>query len=204
VEPEGVDVDGLLVLELEGPLAAVLVLRVLPLGPYVLLEQVVVGLEREVRGGGDVVLGVSVLSTFQVSDATYVDAPELLNRVERDDLLQQLGPVVALHRESVRGPAHAGLKRTLPLGGLVNHSVHVFMRGCLTLKFSASWKTVRISLSLVVAVVSDCSLALSPEPSVGEMGIVSSGTCWLALGAVATSAIVDVWRGMVRCGGVLV
>jgi hypothetical protein len=77
---------------------------------------------------------------------------------------------------------------TLPLGGLVNHSVHVFIRGCLTLKFSGSWKTVRTSPS-PVAPADDFSL-LSPEPSVGEMGIVSSGTCWLGFGAVATSVIV--------------
>jgi hypothetical protein len=56
VQPERVDVDGLLVLELERPLAAVLVLRIFPLGPYTLLEEVVVGLERKIRGGGDVVL----------------------------------------------------------------------------------------------------------------------------------------------------
>lgn len=72
----------------------------------------------------------------------------------------------------------------------MNHSVHVFMSGCLTLKFSGSWKTVRISPSAVVALVDDFSL-LSPEPSVGEMGIVSSGTCWSGFGAVATSAMVD-------------
>jgi hypothetical protein len=56
VQPQCVDVDGLLVLELECPLATVLVLRILPLGPYALLEQVVVRLEREVGGRGDVVL----------------------------------------------------------------------------------------------------------------------------------------------------
>jgi hypothetical protein len=56
VEPERIDVDDLLVLELEGPFAAVLVLRVFPLGSYALLEEVVVGLERELGCGGDVVL----------------------------------------------------------------------------------------------------------------------------------------------------
>jgi hypothetical protein len=72
----------------------------------------------------------------------------------------------------------------------VNHRVHVFIKGCLTLKFSESWKTVRTSPS-PVAPEEDFSL-LSPEPSVGEMGIVSSGTCWLVFGAVATSVIVNV------------
>jgi hypothetical protein len=69
VEPESVDVDGLLVLELERPLAAVLVLRVFPLGPNVLLEEVVVRLEGEFRGGGDVVLDKSVCDN-QGSKAT--------------------------------------------------------------------------------------------------------------------------------------
>jgi hypothetical protein len=55
-----------------------------------------------------------------------------------------------------------------------------------------------------VAPEDDFSL-LSPEPSVGEMGIVSSGTCWLGFGAVATSVIVNVlgedrvWKGRVWC-----
>jgi hypothetical protein len=56
VQPECVDVDGLLVLELERPLASVLVLCVFPLGPYALLEEMVVGLERKIRGRSDVVL----------------------------------------------------------------------------------------------------------------------------------------------------
>ena len=80
----------------------------------------------------------------------------------------------------------------------MNQSVHVFMSGCLTLKFSGSWKTVRISPSPPALLVEDCS-SPSPEFSVGEMGIVSSGTCWLGCGADATSAIVDVLVGC--CGG---
>jgi hypothetical protein len=71
----------------------------------------------------------------------------------------------------------------------VNHSVQVFMSGCLTLKFSGSWKTVRISPSFAALLLDDCSP--SAELSVGEMGIVSSGTCWLLFGAAATSAIVS-------------
>jgi hypothetical protein len=55
-EPERVNVDGLLVLELERPLATMLVLRIFPLGSYALLEEVVVGLEREIGGRGNVVL----------------------------------------------------------------------------------------------------------------------------------------------------
>lgn len=78
----------------------------------------------------------------------------------------------------------------------MNHSVHVFMSGCLTLKFSASWKTVRISLSSVLALLDFSWLSL--EFSVGEMGIVSSGTCWLGFGAVATSVMVMCVRDVAR------
>lgn len=85
----------------------------------------------------------------------------------------------------------------------MNQSVHVFMRGCLTLKFSGSWKTVRTSSLFVVALVDDFSL-LSPEPPVGEMGIVSSGTCWSGFGAVATSAIVDVFDVLVERNEIVV
>jgi hypothetical protein len=76
---------------------------------------------------------------------------------------------------------------TLPLGGLVNHRVHLFMRGCLTLKFSGSSNTVRMVLSSVAA-VEDFSLELLWSD--GEIGIVSSGTCWEGFGADATSAMV--------------
>jgi hypothetical protein len=78
----------------------------------------------------------------------------------------------------------------------VNHSDHVFMSGCFTLKFSGSWKTVLISPSAAASLEEDFSLL--SLPSVGEMGIVSSGTCWSALGAVATSAMVDVWVWVVQ------
>jgi hypothetical protein len=56
MEPEGVDIDGLLVLELKRPFATMLVLWVFPLWPHALLEQVVVGLESELGSRGDVVL----------------------------------------------------------------------------------------------------------------------------------------------------
>lgn len=82
----------------------------------------------------------------------------------------------------------------------MNHRVQVFMSGCFTLKFSGSWNTVRISPSEVGA-VELCSLDSPEVPSDGEMGIVSRGTCWFGLGAVATSAIVTVegvkWDGEV-------
>lgn len=97
MEPECVNVDGLLVLELERPLASVLVLRIFPLGPYTLLEEMVVRFERKVGRRGDVVLRtLSVQDRMHTASRTYVDAPELLDRVKRDDLLQQICPVVAL------------------------------------------------------------------------------------------------------------
>lgn len=73
----------------------------------------------------------------------------------------------------------------------MNHRVHVFMSGCLTLKFSGSSKTVRTSPSAALSLLEDFSLP-SLELSTGEMGIVSSGTCWFGFGAVATSAMVNV------------
>lgn len=56
MEPELVDVDAALVLVLVRPLAAVLVLGVLPLGADTLLEEVVVGLLSKFGDGDDVVL----------------------------------------------------------------------------------------------------------------------------------------------------
>lgn len=76
----------------------------------------------------------------------------------------------------------------------MNHNVQTFMSGCLTLKFSGSWKTVRISPSCAASF--DELLVFSPALSTGEMGIVSSGTCWLGLGALATSAMVNAVGGM--------
>jgi hypothetical protein len=99
----------------------------------------------------------------------------------------QLSPCICQHGILLAG---AG-ERTFPLGGLVNHSVHVFMSGCLTLKFSASWNTVLTSLS--ESALADGFVGSPAALSEGEMGIVSSGTCWLGFGAVATSVIV--------CGG---
>lgn len=56
MQPQLIDVDVALLLELVGPFAAVLVLGVFPLGPHAGLEEVVVGLEGEIRDRRDVVL----------------------------------------------------------------------------------------------------------------------------------------------------
>lgn len=57
VQPQLVDVDAALVLELVRPLATVLVLGVLPFGSHTSLEEVVIGLESEIGHGCNVVLG---------------------------------------------------------------------------------------------------------------------------------------------------
>jgi hypothetical protein len=60
VEPKRIDVDCLLVLELEGPLATVLVLAVFPFWADTLFEEMVVGLQCQVGRWCNVVLrGVS-------------------------------------------------------------------------------------------------------------------------------------------------
>jgi len=75
----------------------------------------------------------------------------------------------------------------LPLGGLVNHSVHVFISGCLTLKFSGSWKTVRISPSPPELVVEDCSWP-SPEFSVGERAFAFIGSVIVQFTSIFSAA----------------
>jgi hypothetical protein len=61
----------------------------------------------------------------------------------------------------------------------VNQRVQVWARGCLTLKFSGSWKTVTTSPEFAVGAESEAA-----SPPSGEMGMVSRGT-----GEVATSAM---------------
>lgn len=56
-----------------------------------------------------------------------------------------------------------------PLGGLVNQRVHLCIKGCLTLKLSASWKTVICSSSLAADL-------FSPEAPSGEIGMVDRST----------------------------
>jgi len=105
--------------------------------------------------------------------STNVDGPKLFYGVEADDFLEQIVPVVALCIIGQLCPP--GCLRflhlhTLPVGGLVNQRVQVFASGCLTLKFSASWKTVTISL-----VGPFVALAASgPVDSRGLLGIATS------------------------------
>jgi hypothetical protein len=126
----------------------------------------------------------------------YVDAPEFLYRVECDDFLQQIVPVITLSGNvSVMAVEVTRRKLALPLGGLVNHRVHLCINGCLTLKLSLSWKTVICSspeLSPLGFLFSSC-------PS-GEMGIVERSTGDEGVspleGAEATTAamLAIVWR----------
>lgn len=81
----------------------------------------------------------------------------------------------------------------------MNHSVHSFINGCLTLKFSESWKTV--TESLLVFAVSAAVLELSSEAMAesvydlsGEMGMVSRGTGELGLIVVGTMSTVAILR----------
>lgn len=73
----------------------------------------------------------------------------------------------------------AGL--AFPLGGFVNQRVHSFIKGCLTLKCSESWKTVTGSSPDFAGFAEGCleSSSVTFVESVsfaGEIGMVSSGT----------------------------
>lgn len=74
-----------------------------------------------------------------------------------------------------RSERRVGSKKTLPLGGFVNHNVHSFIKGCLTLKLSLSWNTVIISFEFCTSAgaVDPFVTAVSPDPFSfsGEMGI---------------------------------
>jgi hypothetical protein len=103
MEPELVDRDVALLLELVGPFAAVLVLDILPFGANAFLEEVVVGLEGQFGGGSDIVLGrLLACEVERGMKKTYVDTPEFLDGIEGDDLFQEIIPVVALRVLSVR------------------------------------------------------------------------------------------------------
>ena len=56
VQPKLVDGNGALIFEAVCPFAPVLILRVFPLGTHAVLEEMIIGFEREFRRGCDVVL----------------------------------------------------------------------------------------------------------------------------------------------------
>jgi hypothetical protein len=113
---------------------------------------------------------------------TNVDSPEFFDGAECDDFLEKIVPVIALfvfcYQSAFTG--HLTLVkscqyRTLPLGGLVNQRVHSFIKGCLTLKFSGSWKTVTISFSPLGAVAFSSIAGAAPfSVAVAMMGNVFS------------------------------
>ena len=77
----------------------------------------------------------------------------------------------------------------------MNHRVHLFSSGCLTLKFSLSWKTVTTLPS---------ASFVSEAPPEGEMGMVERSTCWSMLAAAGAGgeadAMVDACAKVTRCG----
>ena len=58
-EPQIINIDSLLILELERPLAAMLVLRILPFRANTTLKEMVVGFECKLGAGSDVILKMS-------------------------------------------------------------------------------------------------------------------------------------------------
>lgn len=56
MKPDIVDWDAALVLELVRPFATVLILDVFPFWSHALLEKMVIGFERKLRGWSDVIL----------------------------------------------------------------------------------------------------------------------------------------------------
>lgn len=66
----------------------------------------------------------------------------------------------------------------------MNHNVHSFIKGCLTLKFSGSWNTVICSSPVLdvfeeescLTVAVSSPLLVESESFAGEMGMVSRGT----------------------------
>ena len=83
----------------------------------------------------------------------------------------------------------------------MNHKVHSCIKGCLTLKFSGSWKTVTCSSPDWVALSSEVIFGLAFSFA-GEMGMVSRGTGELDLIVVGRVAVTDMaGSGMLKEGG---
>lgn len=85
----------------------------------------------------------------------------------------------------------------------MNHRVHSCIRGCLTLKFSGSWKTVTCSspdFAAPLRVVAPLSAVMlgSTFSFAGEIGMVSRGTGELDLILVGAVNEVDMAGGRIR------
>lgn len=72
VQPQLVNVDVALLLELVGPLATVLILGILPLWSYASLEEMIVGLEGEIGDGRNVVLRVLSVAGQRQDRSRYI------------------------------------------------------------------------------------------------------------------------------------
>jgi hypothetical protein len=88
-----------------------------------------------------------------------------------------------------------GAKLALPLGGLVNHRVHLFIKGCLTLKLSLSWKTVICSSPDSPLGFLFSSWPLEPP---GEMGMVERSTGDAGLSSLEDEATAAAMIAIVR------
>ena len=98
VKPEIIDRNTTLILELICPFTTVLVLSVFPFRANTGLEEVVIGFQTEFGCFGYVILqkrGISRRCKRQAeAGETCVNPPELLNRIECDNLLEQIIPIV--------------------------------------------------------------------------------------------------------------
>ncbi|KAB8302750.1 hypothetical protein EYC80_006101 [Monilinia laxa] len=82
-----------------------LVLLILPFRSNTFLEKMVIRFEGELRSWCNIVLQRIILDNAKAKADTqrlsilytYIDTPELLNRVKSDNFLQEIIPVVALH-----------------------------------------------------------------------------------------------------------
>lgn len=80
MKPHVVDRNVALVLELVRPFATVLVLDILPFWSHPFFEEMIVGLQSKLRGGGNVVLDTSQeRNGLGERGNSYVDSPEFLN-----------------------------------------------------------------------------------------------------------------------------
>lgn len=98
MQPKLVDRNISLLLELVGPLSTVLVLNILPFWSDSSLEKMVVGFESQLGGRGNIIL-IDLLVPIRLEckmASAYIYTPKLLHRIESDDLLQQIVPVVSL------------------------------------------------------------------------------------------------------------
>lgn len=80
MKPHVVDRNAALVLELVRPFATVFILDILPFWSYSFFEEMVVGLQSKLRGGGNIVLDTSQKQNgLGEKGHSYVDSPEFFH-----------------------------------------------------------------------------------------------------------------------------